>query len=78
MWSSLWHVLAPAAGLLVVLAVWFLLQAFIRSGSHKEAGEDVLEHMTHGCAGCTGNGACHNRTESESAACQSEIHIHEH
>jgi hypothetical protein len=78
MWSSLWHILAPAAGLLVVLAVWFLLQAFVRSGSHKAAGEDVLEHMTHGCAGCTGNCACHNRTENEAAACQSEIHIHEH
>ncbi len=78
MWTGLIHVLAPAAGLLVVLAVWFLLQALVRSGSHREAEEDVLEHMTHGCAGCTGNGPCHNPLSGDETPCKSEIHIHEH
>jgi hypothetical protein len=48
-------------GMLSVLVIWFALQAFIRRGSRCSSNKDVLDFMKHGCAGCKGNGACHNK-----------------
>ena len=48
-------------GFLAVLLIWFGIQAFIRRRSGCGSGQDVLDFMKHGCAGCKGNGACHNR-----------------
>ena len=48
-------------GLLTVLILWFGIQAFIRRRSGCESQKDVLDFMKHGCAGCKGDGACHNK-----------------
>jgi hypothetical protein len=52
-------------GFLAVLLIWFGIQAFIRRRSGCESGKDVLDFMKHGCAGCKGDGACHNRGKEE-------------
>ena len=52
-------------GLLTVLAIWFGLQAFVRRRSGCGSNKDVLDFMKHGCAGCKGDGACHNRGKEE-------------
>ncbi len=57
--------LQAALGMLIVLGVWAGWQWLVRKRSGKPDGEDVLEHMTHGCAGCTGSGSCHNGAAQE-------------
>jgi hypothetical protein len=52
-------------GMLAVLAIWFGIQAFIRRRSGCNSNQDVLDFMKHGCAGCKGHGACHNRPKGE-------------
>jgi hypothetical protein len=52
-------------GFLLVLLAWFGVQAFIRRGSGCASNKDVLDFMKHGCAGCKGDGACHNRRKEE-------------
>jgi hypothetical protein len=52
-------------GILIVLAIWFGVQAFVRRRSGCGSNQDVLDFMKHGCAGCKGNGACHNRGKEE-------------
>lgn len=47
--------------MMTVLVIWFAIQTFVRRKSGCGRGEDVLDFMKHGCAGCKGNGACHNR-----------------
>ena len=63
--SALFDFVRAFAGLLIVMAIWFAIQAFIRRRSGCRANEDVLDFMKHGCAGCKGNGACHNRGKEE-------------
>ncbi len=48
-------------GILTLMLVWFAIQTFIRRRSGCGSNHDVLDFMKHGCAGCKGNGACHNR-----------------
>jgi len=48
-------------GIMTVLLVWFGIQAFVRRRSGCSSQKDVLDFMKNGCAGCKGNGACHNR-----------------
>jgi hypothetical protein len=52
-------------GMVTVLVIWFAIQWFIRRKSGCGRNEDVLDFMKHGCAGCKGNGACHNRGKEE-------------
>jgi hypothetical protein len=52
-------------GFLGVMLIWFAIQAFIRRRSGCGSNKDVLDFMKHGCAGCKGNGACHNRGKEE-------------
>ncbi len=56
--------LETAGGLFVALGLWFVFMAIMRrrSGCHGE--KDLLEYMTHGCAGCKGDGACSKRKTS--------------
>ena len=50
---------------LVVMIVWFGVQAFVRRRSGCGSHHDVLDFMKNGCAGCTGNGACHKRGKEQ-------------
>ncbi len=52
-------------GFLSVMLIWFGVQAFIRRRSGCGSNKDVLDFMKHGCAGCKGDGACHNREKKE-------------
>jgi len=52
-------------GFLSVMLLWFGVQAFIRRRSGCGSNKDVLDFMKHGCSGCKGNGACHNRRKEE-------------
>jgi hypothetical protein len=52
-------VLKTALGIFVTMAAWFLWMKYIRRTSGCQSDQDVLEHMAHGCAGCKGDGACH-------------------
>lgn len=52
-------------GFSVVMIVWFAIQAFTRKKSGCASNQDVLDYLKHGCAGCKGDGACHNRGREE-------------
>lgn len=47
----------------LVLAGWFLWMSYVRRKSGVPRDKDVLEHMTHGCAGCKNQGRCHSKKE---------------
>ena len=49
----------------LVMAGWFLWMSYVRKKAGARRDHDVLEHMTHGCAGCQGQGRCHNRKAGE-------------
>jgi hypothetical protein len=57
--------LKTALGIFVAMALWFLWMTYVRRRSGCRRDSDVLEHMLHGCAGCQGEGACHNRKAEE-------------
>lgn len=61
MLSDLIDLARGVLGILAVLIVWFVIQAFIRRRSGCGSNEDVLDFMKHGCSGCKGSGACHKR-----------------
>ena len=63
--ETLLAVLKTAAGLFLVLAACFAWMWYVRRNSGCRKDGDVLEHMAHGCAGCKGDGACHNRNVEE-------------
>lgn len=65
MMEALFSLAKAIAGMAAVLVIWFAIQAFIRRKSGCGAGKDVLDFMKNGCAGCKGNGACHNRGKEE-------------
>ena len=52
-------------GFLTVMICWFAFQNFIRRRSGCGSNKDVLDFMKNGCAGCKGNGACHNREKEK-------------
>jgi hypothetical protein len=58
--SALVEFATAIGGMLAVLIIWFVIQAFVRWRSGCGANKDVLDFMKHGCAGCKGDGACHN------------------
>lgn len=59
--EAIFNLAKAIVGFSVVMLIWFGIQAFIRRRSGCASGQDVLDFMKHGCAGCKGNGACHNR-----------------
>lgn len=63
--DALLNVARAVAGFLAVMLIWFAVQTFIRRRSGCGSGKDVLDFMKHGCAGCKGDGACHNRGKGE-------------
>jgi hypothetical protein len=63
--ETIFAILKTAGAIFAVMALWFLWMTFVRRRSGCRRDGDVLEHMTHGCAGCQGGGACHNRKVEE-------------
>jgi hypothetical protein len=64
--EALCNLARAVAGMAAVMVIWFGIQAFIRRRSSGcGSNQDVLDFMKHGCAGCKGNGACHNRGKEE-------------
>ena len=64
--DALFSLAKAVVGMMTVLVIWFGIQAFIRRRTPGcSANKDVLDFMKHGCAGCKGNGACHNRGKEE-------------
>ena len=63
--ETLFNLVRAIVGMAVVMVLWFGIQTFVRRRSGCGANQDVLDFMKHGCAGCKGNGACHNRGKEE-------------
>jgi hypothetical protein len=61
--ETLFSLIKAVIGMVTVMVIWFGIQSYIRRKSGCGANQDVLDFMKHGCAGCKGNGACHNREE---------------
>ena len=59
--DAIYSLLKAVLAFLVLMAAWVGIQAFIRRRSACGSNQDVLDFMKHGCTGCKGNGACHNR-----------------
>ena len=58
--------IAKAAGAtFVVLSIWYVYLTLVRRKSGCQRDTDVLEYMTHGCAGCKGDGACRRKETQE-------------
>jgi hypothetical protein len=63
--------IGTAVGIFVTLAGWFLIMGYLgrksgcRGGAGSSHGEDALEYMAHGCAGCRGQGSCRSRGARE-------------
>lgn len=47
----------------LVIGGWFLWMSYVRRRSGMRRDRDVLEHMTHGCAGCQNQGRCQSKKE---------------
>lgn len=52
------EVVKAVVGLMVLMALWIAVQAYLRRRLALGAGADVLEDMTHGCGNCGHAGAC--------------------
>ena len=63
--ETLFNLVKAVVGMMAVLAIWFGIQTFVRRRSGCGAGQDVLDFMKHGCAGCKGSGACQNRSKEQ-------------
>jgi hypothetical protein len=63
--ETLFNLVKAIVGMVIVMVIWFAIQTFIRRKSGCSSSQDVLDFMKHGCAGCKGNGACHNRGKKE-------------
>jgi hypothetical protein len=50
--------LGGVLGMLIVMASWFALQAYIRKQSPRSADTDLLEYMAHGCGLCPRSVEC--------------------
>jgi hypothetical protein len=59
--SAVIKLVTAVGGMLAVMVLWFGIQSFVRWRSGCGANKDVLDFMKNGCAGCKGDGACHNR-----------------
>ena len=61
----MFDVLKAVLGILLVMGVWFGVQAFVRKQKACGRDHDVLESMAHGCAGCNGSASCRNIDHKE-------------
>ena len=61
MWEALLSIIEAVSGMLLILAAWLGFQGFVRRQSGCRSDQDVLDHMAHGCGGCTGTKSCRNR-----------------
>ena len=53
-----------AVGMGTIMTLWIGVQALVRRVAHKPAGEDMLDHLAHGCCGgCEKRGQCQNKDE---------------
>lgn len=54
----LYALLKAVPGIFCFMAVWMMVQAYIRRRTGRPADFDVLEEMTHGCGSCGHEGSC--------------------
>ena len=47
------EVLKAAAGILLVMAAWLLVQSHLRKRAAADSDADMLEDMVHGCGACS-------------------------
>lgn len=59
--ETLVRMVETVGGLFLALGLWFVFMALVRRRSGCRGDKDLLEYMTHGCAGCKGDGACSKR-----------------
>jgi hypothetical protein len=57
--------LKAVAGILLLMAVWFAVQAFLRKRTAPRRDADVLEDMVHGCGACGHAGSCSGQPNSK-------------
>lgn len=57
--------LRTALAFFLILAAWFLWMSYVRLKSGARRDKDVLEHMTHSCAGCQNQGRCKTKKVEE-------------
>lgn len=50
--------LKAAGGLIFVMAVWIGVQMWLRRQSGTPKDKDMLDHVVHGCGGCTHSSSC--------------------
>ncbi len=53
--------LKAAASILVLMALWFAVQGFLRRRNSLPEGHDVLEPMAEGCGNCGNHGHCEKK-----------------
>lgn len=63
--ETLVEVVRVALGILLVLAAWLGLQAWLRRKSACRGDRDVLDFMLNGCGGCQNGGVCRRRSEED-------------
>ncbi|MBV6434042.1 MAG: hypothetical protein IANPNBLG_04283 [Bryobacteraceae bacterium] len=56
--------LKAVGGILLLMAIWFAVQAFLRKRTARHDA-DVLEDMAHGCGACGHSGACPVQPDSK-------------
>ncbi len=55
--------LRAALAFFLIMGAWFLWMSYVRRKSGLRRDQDVLEDMTHGCAGCQNQGRCQSKKE---------------
>ena len=58
MWEFIVSLFGGVVGIMTVLGLWYVIQAYVRFKSGCGHDRDLLEFMAHGCAGCKGPGSC--------------------
>jgi len=61
------EILKAVASLAVLMALWILVQEYLRRRNHLPVGHDVLEDMAEGCGNCGEHGNCQRK---EKHACR--------
>jgi hypothetical protein len=57
----IWEFLKATASILVLMALWFAVQGFLRRRNSLPEGHDVLEPMAEGCGNCGNHGHCERK-----------------
>ncbi len=56
--------LRAVGGILLLMALWFAVQALLRKRTAPRQDADVLEDMVHGCGACSHAGSCSSQPDS--------------